>query len=240
MAIRRQAPASLEEDRTMPDDVTRDSAEFQTRFQERARVERYRDRFRPGGKFEKTHQNEQAALRSLLTAVGPVDLGMDLPAGTGRLTPVLAEFARRVIIADASSVMLEVAREDTRALPAEYLLTDAEDIRLPAGAVDVIFCHRFLNHIYHPVLRAKIFAELARVTKRYLIVSYSTPGVRTRLRWWIKSLLGLVSRGSRPVSLSQFMTETAAAGFCLARQHVMRQEPLAMMCLFEKTDGPSR
>lgn len=218
----------------MANEVAKDSVTFQARFQERQRVEHYRDRFRPGGKYEKTHCSEQAALRTLLAAVGPVDLGMDLPAGTGRLTPVLAEFARRVIVADASDVMLEVAREDNPTLPGAYLLTPAEDIKLRDGEVDVIFCHRLLNHIYHPVLRAKIFAELARVTRRYLIVSYSTPGLRTRLRWRLKSLIGLADSNSRPVSLSQFMNETSAAGFHLAKKHVMRPQPLAMMCLFEK------
>lgn len=222
----------------MGSEVTKDSAVFQARFQERKRAEQYRDGFRPGGKHEQTHRNEQAALRSLLAGVGPVELAMDLPAGTARLTPVLAEFARRVIVADASDVMLEVARQDNPSLPADYLQTSAEDIRLPDGAVDVIFCHRLLNHIYHPALRAKIFGELARVTRRFVVVSYSTPGVRTRWRWRLKRLVGLAGRNNRPVSLAQFMRETSAAGLRLVGKQVMREEPLAMMALFALNPGP--
>lgn len=221
----------------MANEVTRDSDVFQTRFQERAAVQHYRDRFRPGGKYEQKHNNEASALRTLLSTVGAVDLGMDLPAGTARLTPVLAEFARRVIVADASNVMLEVAKEDNPSLPADYLRTDAENIQLPCNAVDVIFCHRLMNHIYHPTLRATIFSELARVTRRYLIITYSSPGIRTRLRYRIKRLLGLVHRESRPVSLAQFKNETSTAGFRVVRQHITRQQPLSMMCLFEKTAG---
>jgi SAM-dependent methyltransferase len=93
-----------------------DSVRFQTCFERREQLDRYRDRFRPGGRHAETHLREQAVLRSVLARVGKIGSAMDLPAGTGRLSPVLAEFAGKVILADASGAMLEVARQDNPGL----------------------------------------------------------------------------------------------------------------------------
>ncbi len=212
-----------------------ESVQFQARFHERQKVERYRDGFRPGGKHAQTHLNEQDALREVLAHVGRVDVAMDLPAGPGRLTSVLAECADKVVLADSSDVCLEVARQDNPDLAAEYVVTTAEDIRLPDGAVDLIFCHRLLNHIDHPDLRARIFVELARVSRRYVIISCNTKRLRSWVRWRLKRLVGLADRASRPVTLPQFFAEVAAAGLNLTAKATLCEDPLALLCLFEKT-----
>lgn len=219
----------------MANQVTNDSTQFQTRFHQRKQAQRYRDRFRPGGKHEQMHHKEVAILRNLLARAGKLDVAMDLPAGTGRLTPILAENARKVILADASDVMLEVAKEDNPALPAEYLVTSAEKIDLPDGAVDLVFCHRFLHHINQPDLRQRIFIEMARVSKRYVIVSYYAAGFRSRIKWRLKSLVGLADRNSKPATLEQFYAEAAGAGLKVAAQETLRKIPPGLFCLFEKT-----
>jgi SAM-dependent methyltransferase len=217
---------------------TNDSVEFQSRFHRRQQAIRYRDRFRPGGRHERMHHREVAILRSLLSRTGKVDVAMDLPAGTGRLTPILAENAKKVILADASDVMLEVAREDNPSLPAEFLVTSAEKIDLPAGAVDLVFCHRFLHHIHEPDLRQRIFQEMARVTRLYVIVSYYAAGFRSRLKWRLKNLVGLAARDSRPATIEQFFAEASNAGLRLVAHQTLRRLPAGIFCLFEKTSSP--
>jgi ubiquinone/menaquinone biosynthesis C-methylase UbiE len=218
----------------MANPVTNDSVQFQTRFHQRKQAERYRDRFRPGGKHEHMHHREVTILRNLLAQAGRLDLAMDLPAGTGRLTPILAENATKVILADASDVMLEVAREDNPTLPAEYLVTSAEKIGRPDGSVDLVFCHRFLHHINQPDLRQRIFIEMARVSRRYVIVSYYAAGFRSRLKWRLKNLIGLAGRDSKPATLEQFFAEASRAGLKVAAQETLRKFPPGIFCLFEK------
>ena len=218
----------------MANQTTNDSVQFQTRFHQRKQAIRYRDRFRPGGKHEQMHHREVAILRNLLAKAGKLEVAMDLPAGTGRLTPILAEFASRVILADASDVMLEVAKEDNPTLPATFMVTSAEKIDLPDKAIDLVFCHRFLHHINQPDLRKKIFAEMARVSKRYVIVSYYAAGFRSRIKWRVKSLIGLADRNSKPATMEQFFAEASSAGLKVAAQETLRKVPLGMFCLFEK------
>lgn len=219
----------------MSKQAANDSVQFQTRFHQRQQAIRYRDRFRPGGKREQMHHKEVAILRNLLAKAGTLEVAMDLPAGTGRLTPILAEFASRVILADASDVMLEIAKEDNPTLPATFLVTSAEKIDLPAGAVDLLFCHRFLHHINQPELRQRIFCEMARVSRRYVIVSYYAAGFRSRIKWRLKNLLGLAGRDSKPATREQFFAEATSAGLKVAAQETLRKVPLGMFCLFEKT-----
>ncbi|HOQ88478.1 MAG TPA: hypothetical protein PLQ89_22470, partial [Phycisphaerae bacterium] len=86
-------------------------AEFVERFLDRKAVERYRDRYRTG-RHARVNQMERAALRDMLGSLGRLTTALDLPCGTGRLGDLFAQIADRVILADSSQLMLEVARED--------------------------------------------------------------------------------------------------------------------------------
>ena len=124
----------------------------------RAQAERYRDRFR-GQRRSRVDRLETTAVRELLGALDKLSTALDLPAGTGRLASLLADVAERVILADVSSAMLEVAREGLSNLPVEYVQTDAKAIALADGSVDLVFCHRLLNHVRDAGIRACILRE---------------------------------------------------------------------------------
>ena len=116
----------------MQNDVT-----FEERFNTPEQVRRYRDRYLTG-RHKRIDLKERVLLRKILLSIGQVSVAMDLPCGTGRLTTVLAEFAKKVVLADSSATMLGVARNDHPHLPAEYLLTNAENISLPATINSVL------------------------------------------------------------------------------------------------------
>jgi ubiquinone/menaquinone biosynthesis C-methylase UbiE len=215
---------------------TNDTDAFHARFLTRAQAEHYRDRYTTGrrGRIDRM---ERAALRELFSGLEPLEKAMDLACGAGRLSPVLGEFARSVILADASPQMLELAREDHRDQPFEFLETDAEHISLPDGSVDLVFCHRFLHHIHTAAPRQRVFHEIARVTRRYAVVSYYSPGFRDRFRWWSRRLTGRAA-GDRPAGLRRFYAEARAAGLEPAREKILRRFPVrGMFCLFEKSCG---
>ncbi len=206
---------------------------FQRRFESRSQAERYRDRYKTGRRA-RMDRIERAALRQLLHGIDDVEVALDLPSGTGRLSPVVAEFAKRIILADSSEDMLAVARDDLPDLSAEYLQTDAQDIRLADDSVGLVFSHRFLNHIFDPAERARILGELARVSRRYVALSYYAASIRWRWRRLIKRLLGQSQTCDRVPTARQFLVEASNAGLKPVRRTILRRFPLtAVFFLFE-------
>ncbi len=211
-----------------------DHALFAARFITRQQAERYRDRYRKG-RHVRIDRIERAILRELLGGLGRFEVALDIPSGTGRLSPLFGEVSNKLILADSSPVMLEMAREEVSHPCVEYLETDIQRMSLPDHSVDIIFCHRLLHHIHNADTRARIFAELSRVTRRYAILSYYSPGLRTRWRWLARRLLGRAALRDRPAPLRQFMAEAAAAGLRPIRQKTLRRFPFAaVFVLFEK------
>jgi ubiquinone/menaquinone biosynthesis C-methylase UbiE len=211
-----------------------DTDAFHARFLTRQQAEHYRDRYTTGrrGRIDRM---ERAALRELFGGLEPLEKAMDLACGTGRLSPALAEVAKTVILADASPEMLALAREDHRERPFEFLETDAEHIALPDRSVDLVFCHRFLHHIHSAAPRQRVFREIARISRRYAVISYYTPGFRDRFRWWRRRLLGR-NAGDRPANLRRFYAEARAAGLEPIKETILRRLPLrALFCLFSLT-----
>ncbi len=206
--------------------------EFSERFRTREQVERYRDRYTTGRRW-RVHLKEEAALKQILAGLKPVEIALDIPCGTGRLSPLLAKAAKQIILADASSMMLEVACGDYPHLPARYLLSRAERIELADDSVDIAFCHRLLHHVPDRALRGRVLSELARVSRMYVILSYYPPGFRTRFRRWLRRLLGMTKEGTSTFSLRTFIDETQAAGLQLARSTTIRRFPRALFCQFE-------
>lgn len=210
-----------------------DEASFAHRFIDRQQAERYRDRYRTGRRGE-VHQRECAVLRRLLATIGRVGVAMDLPCGSGRLSGVLAEHADRMILADSSPMMLELAREEPELSRMEFLQTDAANIGLPDGAVDLVFCHRFLPHLNDSTLRVRILRELARVARRFVVLSFYPPGYRRRVKWWFKSLIGRVKRTDMLSRMSQFLAEASSAGLRVQHRETLRWFPPGALFLFGK------
>ncbi|MFH1264128.1 MAG: class I SAM-dependent methyltransferase [Planctomycetota bacterium] len=196
-------------------------------------MERYRDRYRTGRRA-RTDQRERAVLREVLNGIGRIPVALDLPCGTGRLSPVLAEVSDRIMLADSSPVMLQVAREELPHLSAEYLQTDAENIELGDESVYLVFCHRFLPHINNASLRKRIVGELRRATERYVLLSYYPPGFRSRFRWMIRCLLRNARRRDQLATVRQFVDEVSSCGLRLVRRKVLRTFPFAAFFLFER------
>lgn len=207
---------------------------------DRRRAERYRDRYL-SGRHARVNRLEHAALRELLGPLAPMEVTLDLPCGAGRVGDVLAEVSQRVILADSSPLMLEMAREQCGDQGYTYLQTLAEKIDLPDGSADLILCHRLLNHIPEPASRAAIMKELARVTRRYLLISCYASGVRTRMKSFLRRLIP----GRRPVktppTLREYLDLARESGFRVAQRSVLRRIPSrAEFVLFERTPDAGR
>lgn len=141
----------------------------------------------PARKF--SDWREQSIARSSLKLAGNPKKVLDLPCGTGRFWPLLAEQKNRVIFAaDNSEYMLEVARQVRAPEVVERIKsfqTSAFDIDLPDEAVDCIFCMRLLHHIGSAEYRAAMLKEFHRVTADTVCISLWVDGnkqARRRLK----------------------------------------------------------
>ncbi|HDS15720.1 MAG TPA: class I SAM-dependent methyltransferase [Proteobacteria bacterium] len=122
-----------------------------------------------------SNRREQALARKALQLIGDPATILDLPCGAGRFWPLLAENQqRRIIAADSSPAMLEVASETCPAeliTQIEQLHTSAYGIELEEASVDAIFSMRLLHHIGEAEKRRAILREFHRVTRRHVILS---------------------------------------------------------------------
>lgn len=210
----------------MPSDTS-----FLNRFADRTQVERYLDRFKRGRR-RRTHAREVAALHELISTTEAAVV-LDLPCGPGRFVPVWVRHATRVILADASSAVVQFVGEN---LPpnGSCVETRAEDIDLPDQSVDLIFSHRFLPHVRDRALRTRILSEFYRVTRRYLVVSHYSRSWSTRIRWWFRSTFTREDRHDVLSSERQLLYEVQNVGFRLIRRERLRRYPSGSYFLFER------
>jgi len=124
-----------------------------------------------------SHRREMRVVRAALGRAQVRDEVLDCPCGAGRLVPTILEFAREVVAADLSEAMVAQAKDALGAPAAQgrvrFLVAPADRLPLADGAVDTAVCHRLLHHMEAEAERAGVLAELARVARRRVIVSFS-------------------------------------------------------------------
>ena len=115
-------------------------------------------------------EDQEQVLNSFLGDVAGVSL-LDLGTGTGRAALALARRGARVTAVDASSEMLNVARQraaDVR-LAISFKEGDAHDLEFPDRSFDKAVCLRVLMHA--PDWR-RCVSELCRVTAQRVVFDY--------------------------------------------------------------------
>jgi SAM-dependent methyltransferase len=202
------------------------SEAFSERFRAREQAEKYRDRF-AHGRHARVDRLERAALRELLSRLEHVPTAMDIPCGTGRLSTMLSDVADRVILADGSAAMLDVARGYAAELDAEYVETRCESIARPDKSVGLIFCHRFLHHLKRRSERLEVLREFARVAYRYVILNHYPSGMRTRAKRLLRALVRGTTDDDRIASAAQLVSEAGEVGLQLVSIVHIRRFPVS-------------
>ncbi len=183
----------------------------------------------------RTDRRERAIVLSFLARSGPLDRILDVPCGASRMLATLAGAEsgepHRVIAVDVAAAMLAAARTTAADGAAPWLL-QASATRLPLahGCVDLVLCMRLLHHFASPSERVHVLAELARVTRRYVITSYFDAA---SLQAWRGRVLR--KRRRRFVQPARaFAAEAHAAGLrIVARRWVLRHVSEQVLVLLE-------
>jgi ubiquinone/menaquinone biosynthesis C-methylase UbiE len=171
--------------------------------------------FHRWGSPERARRNA-AKWRTILAALAKTEgVGriLDLPCGTGRFTDRLVECGYEVVAADISLEMMQQARSRIGSLKGlvGFLRADAEQLPFQTGAVDCVMSIRFLFHV-DPVTRIRMLKEMARISRRWLILDYRHKYSYRYAMWRIRKALRLTTTPLVRVSRAQLEKEARDAG----------------------------
>ncbi len=127
-------------------------------------------------------RKEQRMVMQLLDLCQGVVRSLDVPSGTGRLTGLLP----------GSAVATDVSREMVQRVGAAadyHLQGDAERLPFADASFELAMCVRLLQHLPDEYTLARVLGELARVSSRYLLVSYFDSFSWQQARRWLRGKL---------------------------------------------------
>jgi SAM-dependent methyltransferase len=118
-------------------------------------------------------RHEWRLIRRHLDKLGHSRVILELPCGGGRITPAFADRTDFVIEADIAIGQIRYARAtSTLATPRAWLTASAFHIPLRDNSVDGTICIRLAHHLPTPAERERLFRELMRVSRRFVIVTF--------------------------------------------------------------------
>lgn len=183
------------------------------------------DRFRP-----EVAAREHAIVERLKSKCEGVKRILDAPCGTGRMAPFLEGAALSV----ALDVSFQMVSKNTGVK--RRAVGDCERLPLASGAFDLVMSIRFLHHLPDDDLVERCLAELARVSARYVLVTY----YRSTTFQYARRVLKRVLRGRQSHRIGRtwrkFKSIAAKAGLrpiakATSAPHISEQ----YFVLFEKT-----
>jgi ubiquinone/menaquinone biosynthesis C-methylase UbiE len=148
-------------------------------------------------RFQTVNQQQLAALRRLIDHAagegGPIRRVLDLPCGTGRLFPELAEYATEIVGCDIALPMLIEAEKKaclSQSGSPRLLVGNAECLPFADGSFDAVVSCRFLRHIPR-ALRIAMMREMARVTRGWVIVDPRSAWHRQYVEEFVRGALSI-------------------------------------------------
>lgn len=99
-----------------------------------------------------------------------VEVALDLGTGIGRWASFLAKKSSRVVGLDISKEMVKIAKRRIKNPDVNFVVASAYAIPLRSKSVDLSLSCTCLQHIYEEENQKKSIQEVARVTKRRLLI----------------------------------------------------------------------
>lgn len=177
----------------------------------------------------------------------PIHGCLDLPCGTGRLFPWLLQRRLQFVGADISLEMMQAAWTKVGAtgrgeVSGALVQCDGEYLPFKDRSLDAVLSIRFMFHVPREV-RLRILREMARVSRRWLIVDLRHC---YNIRWCLRRLgrgLGLARHMGEVWSRASLRREAAEAGLRLVGIFSPRRGLSLFsdkwVVLLEKADGKS-
>ncbi len=182
---------------------------------------RYDERW-AGASGQRRDERTRLAVERALERVGPIETLLDAPCGAGRFSAWLAQRTPRYVGADAAFAMLGQARGKC---DAPLVTADLAALPLRSESFDVALCIRLMHLVRDAERRIAFLRELARVSRRAVIVDYVQA---ESLKVWyarVRSAFGLRDHAPSALSREQIRAELEAAGLELAAVEALRSPP---------------
>lgn len=173
----------------------------------------------------KKHAAEMALVERALDDLSPVETFLDAPCGVGRVTILLEQRGYRAMGVDLGDAALALAKREIEGLGlgAGVQKADLEALPFADRAFDGLICFRFFHHLPSPGIRARIVAELCRVSAKYVLISYLSPFSVTSIKRDLRMRLSGRASVQHATSLREVSGYLEANGFRLVRDYPLRQ-----------------
>jgi SAM-dependent methyltransferase/uncharacterized protein YbaR (Trm112 family) len=163
------------------------STAYQSEFEDVANATDYNEQFRRKPLKLGVTGRERRLIRRFLKPLGRSKAILEIPCGGGRLTLGFADLADVVIEADVAIGQVAYGRAHSRLpTPSVWMTASAFHIPLRDRSVDGAVCVRLSHHLPTSSERERLFGELLRVSRRFVIVTffdrYSLKNLTYRLR----------------------------------------------------------
>ncbi len=138
------------------------------------------------------HSREMKLIETAINSLPNPMKYLDIPCGAGRATILLGRKGNVCLSADIGDGVLEVARQEIEkaGIDSDILKLDIENIDLPDNSIDAPLAFRIFHHFPTKQIRAKVVAELCRISSRYVLISYLTPWSFTNIKRRLRAALG--------------------------------------------------
>ena len=175
---------------------------------------RYEERRYGGFVRQLNHRLLERALAKGLAGVRPGGVVLDAPCGTGVLASFLRGLGLRIVGADISPAMLEVAKERGPVLG--HVRADLERPPLRPGSVDAVVSTRFLMHL-PAELRPRVLRAMATLTHGPVVATVCHPYTVKTFGRSVRAALGRKVKKSPRLTRRELEAEVASAGLRLER-----------------------
>ncbi len=168
-----------------------------------------------------THRREVRCFKSAMAGIERRSSVLDLPCGTGRLLPMLNGLGYHVTEADSSPHMVDLAQQYAleQGLDGElheYCVSNALQTTWDDNTIDVVISNRLFHHFFESSVRRQALAELWRICKHRLIVSFFNSVCVDGMIWHGKAKLrGDSTSGRVPIRAAAFRADVEACGLRL-------------------------
>ncbi len=184
-------------------------------FGSRGAVEFYERKRYKTSLQRRVDQRERATLAELIERyAGRGGRALDVPCGYGRIVPVLRALDYQLVLSDISADMVSFVKDrDDLGPGARTFQGDLlKGLPMKDGEVDLACSIRLFQHLHSPEWRVAALRELARVSRRWVILTFYDAA---SLHWYSKRLLS--SLKGKPVRVKMlertlFAEEAKQAG----------------------------
>ena len=206
---------------------------------------------------------ELSLVEAIARSLPPRSTVLDLPCGTGRFHPILANHGVQIVSADISPDMIDQARArlTTASNASPLVMCDAEFLPFKDRSFDYVLCMRFFNLI-PPAVAATMLREIRRVSRRGLLIEVrfdrrnSLLNMARDLKTFAARMRSSESRSTAPRVMAQdsrkvfpfpgfatFDEMARLAGFAVSRMYrigpLLAPNPLRLCVLEHHTDSSS-